>query len=103
MFFAQARELGAQCQSDFTDMRQLEVTIRGVPFPHLRYRLVLPYSNREHVRIARSETFEALLEGLQAGLQALGGVPREYRTDNLSARPRTRCAGRAGGSSTRPT
>ena len=61
------------------------MTIGGVPFKHLVYRFVLPYSNWEHVTIASSETFEALVGGLQESLWALGGVPREHRTDNLSA------------------
>ena len=85
VYFEQAREPGVQCQSDFSDMGRLGVTIRGEPFPHLLYRCVLPYSNWEHVRLARAETFEALAGGLQESLWELGGVPREHRTDNLSA------------------
>ena len=85
VYFDQEREPGAQCQSDFTAMGKLGVTIGGVPFKHLVYRFVLPYSNWEHVTIASSETFEALVGGLQESLWALGGVPREHRTDNLSA------------------
>ena len=85
VYFDQEREPGAQCQSDFTGMGKLGVTIGGVPFKHLVYRFVLPYSNWEHVTIASSETFEALVGGLQESLWALGGVPREHRTDNLSA------------------
>lgn len=85
VYFEQDREPGAQCQSDFSDMRGLGVTIRGEPFAHLLYRCVLPYSNWEHVTLARAETFEALADGLQESLWELGGVPREHRTDNLSA------------------
>ena len=85
VYFDQEREPGVQCQSDFTDMGKLGVTIRGELYQHLVYRFVLPYSNWEHVEIAGSETFEALAGGLQESLWKLGGVPREHRTDNLSA------------------
>ena len=66
-------------------MGALGVTIRGERYKHLVYRFVLPYSNWESVAIASSETFEALVGGLQESLWELGGVPREHRTDNLSA------------------
>ncbi|MEJ2239160.1 MAG: IS21 family transposase [Gemmatimonadales bacterium] len=85
VFFPQVREPGEQCQSDFTDMTGLYVTIAGEPFAHLCYHFVLAYSNWEWVTIAYSETFEALVEGLQVSLWELGAVPQEHRTDNLSA------------------
>ena len=85
VYFDQERKPGEQGQSDFTDMGKLGVTIRGEPYPHLLYRFVLVYSNWEHVESAGSETFEALAGGLQESLWKLGGVPREHRTDNLSA------------------
>ena len=85
VYFEQDREPGVQCQSDFSDMRGLAITIRGEPYPHLLYRFVLPYSNWEQVMLASAETFEALTGGLQESLWKLGGVPREHRTDNLSA------------------
>ncbi len=84
VYFEQDREPGVQCQSDFSDMRGLAITIRGEPYPHLLYRFVLPYSNWEQVMLASAETFEALTGGLQESLWKLGGVPREHRTDNLS-------------------
>jgi hypothetical protein len=82
VFFPQIREPGVQCQSDFTDMTALYITIAGEPFAHLCYHFVLPYSNWEWVTIAYSETFEALVEGLQVSLWELGAVPQEHRTDN---------------------
>ena len=45
----------------------------------------LAYSNWEWVTITYSETFETLVEGLQASLWELGAVPGEHRPDNLSA------------------
>jgi hypothetical protein len=85
VFFPQIHCPGEQCQSDFTDMRALGVTIGGEPYPHLLYHFVLTYSNWEWVAVCFSETFEALSEGLQGALWQLGAVPAEHRADNLSA------------------
>jgi transposase len=72
-------------QSDFTHADALEVTIAGERFDHLLFHLVLPYSNWEAVKVCFSESLEALAEGMETCLQAIGGVPRIHRTDNLSA------------------
>ena len=85
MYFAQRHRRGEQAQSDFTYMGKLGVTIAGEPFGHLLYHFVLPYSNFKAVSLCFSKTLEAFLGGLQAALWQLGGVPREHRTDNLSA------------------
>lgn len=85
VFFPQTHAPGEQAQSDFTDMRRLEVMIAGQPFPHLLYHFVLTYSNWEAVSICPSESFESLSAGVQSALWRLGGVPLEHRTDNLSA------------------
>ncbi|MGH8239664.1 MAG: hypothetical protein ACREXP_22000 [Steroidobacteraceae bacterium] len=85
VFFPQTHVPGEQAQSDFTDMRGLEVMIAGQLFPHLLYHFVLTYSNWESVSICPSESFESLSAGVQSALWRLGGVPLEHRTDNLSA------------------
>jgi transposase len=85
VFFPQTHAPGEQAQSDFTDMRRLEVMIAGQPFAHLLYHFVLTYSNWEAVSICPSESFESLSAGVQSALWRLGGVPLEHRTDNLSA------------------
>ena len=85
VYFTQVHRPGEQCQSDFTDMSSLGVRIAGEAFPHLCYHYVLTYSNWEWAAVCYGETFEALSEGLQGALWALGGVPGEHRTDNLSA------------------
>jgi len=84
VFFPQAHRPGELCQSDFTHMTKLEVTIAGQPFPHLFYHFTLPYSDWETGRICVSESFESLSEGLQSALWELGGVPRTHRTDRMS-------------------
>lgn len=85
VIFEQSHRPGLLAQSDFTDMNDLQITLVGLPFPHLLYHLVLTYSNLEAVQICFSESFEALAEGLEACLWQLGGVPQQHRTDNLSA------------------
>jgi hypothetical protein len=85
VFFPQTHVPGEQAQSDFTDMRALEVMIAGQRFPHLLYHFVLTYSNWESISICPSESFESLSAGVQSALWRLGGVPLEHRTDNLSA------------------
>src|SRR5260370_491934 len=76
---------GERGQLDFTDMEDLGVTIEGVPFPHLVHHFVLTYSNVEAVSICFSESFEALAEGIEKALWQIGGVPKQHRTDHLSA------------------
>lgn len=85
VFFPQQHHPGALCQSDFTHMGSLGVTIQGRPFDHLVYHFVLTYSNWETGTICFSESFESLSEGLQNALWELGGVPKMHRTDRLSA------------------
>jgi transposase len=85
VFFPQVHVPGEQGQSDFTDTGELGIRIGGEPFAHLLYHFVLTYSNWESVSVCFSESFEALSAGLQRALWQLGGVPREHRTDNLSA------------------
>src|SRR4029077_7567924 len=58
----------------------------GEPFAHLLYHFWLGYSGWQYVKaICGGESFTALTEGLQEALWQLGGVPREHRTDRLSA------------------
>lgn len=80
VFFPQVHRPGAQCQSDFTSMNALQVTLGGLRFPHLLYHFVLVYSNWESVGICASESFEALSAGLQEALWRLGRVPEEHRS-----------------------
>lgn len=85
VFFAQDYVPGERCQSDFTWMRDLGVTIKGQPFNHMIYHFVLPYSNWETGTICFSESFESLATGLQNALFELGGVPHLHQTDSMSA------------------
>lgn len=86
VFFPQAHAPGERGLSDFTAMGELNVTIAGARFGHLLYHFVLSFSRWEHVEVVDGgESFEALSRGLQNALWQAGGVPREHRTDSLSA------------------
>jgi hypothetical protein len=86
LIFRQQHPPGRQALSDFTDGSKLGVTIAGQPFLHLVYHFWLAYSGWRFVKaICGGESFTALTEGLQEALWQLGGVPREHRTDRLSA------------------
>jgi len=85
VFFEQEHPPGRQASVDFTHGTELGVTIRGELFVHLLFELVLSCSGWTWVQVAFGETYEALVGGIQGALWALGGVPAEVRTDNLSA------------------
>jgi hypothetical protein len=85
VFFAQVHHPGRLCQSDFSHMTKLGVTIGGRNLEHMVYHFVLTYSNWEACTVCYSESFESLSEGLQNALWELGGVPQRHRTDRLSA------------------
>ena len=84
VFFPQLHFPGVLCESDFTCMNSLGITIQRLPFDHLIYHFVLPYSNWETGTICFSESFESLSQGLQNALWELGGVPQQHRTDCLT-------------------
>src|SRR5919108_2376791 len=71
VFFAQQHAPGRLGASDFTSMNDLQVTIGGMPFPHLLYHFVLTCSNWEHVTLCFGEDFASLSAGLQNALWAL--------------------------------
>jgi hypothetical protein len=85
VYFVQEHRAGELCESDFTHLTELDITIGGQPFPHLLYHFVLTYSNWETGTICFSESFASLSEGLQTALWQLGGVPLLHRTDRRTA------------------
>jgi hypothetical protein len=86
VIFRQVHEPGRLGLSDFTDMGSAGVTIAGQPLDHRLYHFRLAYSGFEHAHVVLGgESFVALAEGLQNALWLLGGVPREHRSDSLSA------------------
>ena len=85
IYFPQEHPPGQMGSMDFTHCDELGVTIGGVAFLHMFFELVLAFSGLRFVQLAFSETFEALLSGLQAGFSSLKGIPKVLRLDNLSA------------------
>ena len=85
VYFEQVAVPGREAAFDFTDASDLGVTLGGVRFPHLLFEWVLSYSRWMYVGLALSETFEALVAGLQDALWTLEAVPAVLRHDNLSA------------------
>ncbi|GAB4231711.1 MAG: IS21-like element ISBj11 family transposase [Elainellaceae cyanobacterium] len=72
--------------SDFTELKDVTITIGGQPFEHLLYHYRLAYSGWQYVQVIQGgESFIGLSEGLQNALFACGGVPKLHRTDSLSA------------------
>ena len=86
IIFRQKHEPGRRGLSDFTDAGALEVSIAGEPLAHKLYHFRLEYSGFCHAAVVLGgESYVALAGGLQDALWALGGVPKEHRTDSLSA------------------
>jgi len=85
VMFRQSVPAGHQGLSDFT-RPNTGIIIAGEPFDHLLYQFRLAHSGWRHVHIVQGgESYSALADGLQNALHALGGAPREHRTDSLSA------------------
>lgn len=85
VIFRQSVPAGHQGLSDFTHPNTA-ITIAGEPFAHLLYQFRLAYSGWRSVHIVQGgESYSALADGLQNALHQLGGVPKEHRTDSLSA------------------
>jgi hypothetical protein len=86
VIFRQEHPPGQQGLSDFTDAAELGVSVAGVPLDHRLYHFRLAFSGWEQASVVLGgESFVALAEGLQNALWALGGTPREHRSDSLSA------------------
>jgi hypothetical protein len=82
IFFAQQHRPGEAGQTDFTDARELGITIMSEIFPHMLCQFVLPYSNWQWATVCRSESFSALTRGVQTAVFRLGRVPMWHQTDN---------------------
>ena len=86
VMFDLRHEPGMMGISDFTELKEIEITIGGAPFEHLLYHYRLTYSGWQYAQIIQGgESFIALSEGLQNALHAFGGAPKQHRTDSLSA------------------
>lgn len=91
VYFDQIHYPGDICESDFTNMNSLNITINHQKFDYLIYHFVLTYSNWETGLICYSENYDSLSEGFQNALWKLGGVPKRHRTDRLTAAIHKEC------------
>lgn len=86
VMFRQEQVAGRMGLSDFTKLKKVTITIEGQPFTHLLYHFRLAFSGWCSVKVIHGgESYAALAEGLQDALWRLGAVPREHRSDSLSA------------------
>ncbi len=86
VIFPQVQQPGRMGLSDFTDVNDLGVMVGGQPLEHRLYHFALACSGFEHAEIVLGgESYPALASGLENALGLLGGVPREHRSDSLSA------------------
>jgi hypothetical protein len=69
VYFVQEHRAGELCESDFTHLTELGVSISGEEFPHLLYHFVLTYSNWEMGTICYSESFATGGLGRSTGAQ----------------------------------
>jgi len=83
--FEQLHPPGREASIDFTHASTLGVTINLEPLDHLLFTFKLSHSGWTWLNLAPSESFEALVAGVQGALFALGGVPHVLHHDNLSA------------------
>ena len=86
--FPQDHPVGREAAFDFTDCRELGVTVGGAPFDHLLFVVRLSASKWTYAEFAVSETWEAMSQGLQNAFWELGRCPEVVRHDNLSAATR---------------
>ena len=86
IIFRQEHHPGKMGISDFTTLKNVQITISGKVFEHILYHFRLSYSGWSFLKIVEGgESCSALLEGLQEALWRIGGSPSEHRTDSLSA------------------
>jgi hypothetical protein len=86
VIFRQEKIVGEMGISDFTLLKDIVISIRGELFDHRLYHYRLVYSGWRFVKVIHGgESFAALSAGLQDAFWRCGGVPKEHRTDSLSA------------------
>lgn len=86
VMFRQEQVAGRMGLSDFTKLKEVKITIKDQPFTHLLYHFRMAFSGWCSVKVIYGgESYAALAEGLQDALWRLGAVPKEHRSDSLSA------------------
>ena len=82
---SQVHQPGDVLAFDFTEVASLNITVASVPWRGLLFHATLTYSNWEYAELAMSESYEAVVSGVQNAFLELGGVTRRLRSDSLTA------------------
>tara|TARA_R110002020_G_scaffold54936_1_gene152760 strand:+ start:2363 stop:3856 length:1494 start_codon:yes stop_codon:yes gene_type:complete len=83
--FLQTHEYGLLGMCDFTHVKS-PVTIASEPLKHMLFHYRMPASGWAYAQVIYGgESFAAFSDGVQNAFKAAGGVPKEVRTDSLSA------------------
>ena len=86
VMFRQSKAAGRFGLSEFSKLKNIEISFASGRLNHCLYHFRLPYSGWSHIKVILcGESYTALAEGLQDALQRLDGVPKEHRKYNLSA------------------
>lgn len=85
VMFPQVYRPGEKAQLDFTRLKSLGITVGGEPINSLLFECVLCYSGQRSVSLVPSESYEALITGVQVAFTAWGGCPAELWHDHMSA------------------
>ena len=70
---------------DFTELESLRITIASQAWSGLLFHATLTQSNWEYGELCLSESYEAVVSGVQNAFLTLGGVTRRLRSDSLTA------------------
>ncbi|MFT7387764.1 MAG: hypothetical protein ACI8VC_001007 [Candidatus Endobugula sp.] len=77
---------GQQALVDFTVFKGLVILIAGITLNFRLFHFRLAYSKWSYLKfVQEGESYTALAEGTSESLKRLGAVPKELRTDSLSA------------------
>ena len=88
VMFPQEHKPGVLMAADFSHPKdKVVVTIKKKPFKYIFFHVRLAYSGLSYAEVfeGSGEAFEKFAQGLNNGLEYWGGVPKELRTDSLSA------------------
>ena len=85
VYFEQEHPPGREAQMDFTHCDSLKVSIGGEQFDHMLFEFILSHSGWRYAQICFSETFTALVSGLQGALWELGAAPEVVTPNHLGA------------------
>lgn len=83
--FSQIHQPGDVLAFDFTELASLKITVASAQWSGLLFHATLTYSNWEYGELCLSESYEAVVSGVQNAFLELGGVTRRLRCDSLTA------------------